>query len=157
MTAAMISLANITLGSAQSTVTFSSIPSTYRDLRVVLTPLGGDTNARFRINSDTGSNYSEVYMSGDGSSAGSGSSTMTYAGAGRTTSTPSANTIDIMDYSATDKHKTILARLNPSQLFVSASASRWANTAAVISLTFINQDSSNFSAGSTFALYGIVS
>jgi hypothetical protein len=76
MPAAMTALATITLGSAQATVTFGSIPATYRDLRLVVNAYGpGGDNSYCRFNSDSGANYPQVYMYGNGSSAASSSST----------------------------------------------------------------------------------
>lgn len=71
-------------------------------------------------------------------------------------------TINIMDYSATDKHKTTLIRNGKqggSNDGVEAIAGRWANTAAITSLEIfsITGGGITFSAGSTFALYGIAS
>jgi hypothetical protein len=69
MATAIIPLANITLGSAAASVTFSSIVGTYRDLLLV-SQLGHVSNndIRIRFNSDTGSNYNMVYSAGDGGS-----------------------------------------------------------------------------------------
>jgi hypothetical protein len=62
--------------------------------------------------------------------------------------------LQIMDYSATDKHKSALTRTtHTSQSVVEALASRWANTAAITSLAV---SGGTFNVGSTFALYGIV-
>ncbi len=53
-------LATTTLGSAASSVTFSSISGSYTDLVVVFsgTAGGGNSNLILTFNSDTGSNYS---------------------------------------------------------------------------------------------------
>ena len=64
-------LANVTLASTTSTVTFSSIPATYRDLLVVAQcgVVGPATeNLQLSLNNDTtNANYAAVQMSGDGS------------------------------------------------------------------------------------------
>lgn len=62
-------IASVNNTSSGSTVTFSSIPSTYTDLR--LTNLFSTSGATFtiRFNSDTGTNYSLTLMQGDGTSA----------------------------------------------------------------------------------------
>jgi hypothetical protein len=102
-------LANITLGSSASSVTFSSIPATYRDLIIVCdTFASGQSSIDGRLNGDTGNSYSTVRMFGTGSSAGSD----TYEGitnryaVGITNTTRTTQIIQIMDYSATNKHKT---------------------------------------------------
>jgi hypothetical protein len=49
-------LATVTLGTTAASVTFSSIPATYRDLIFVLSGLGGSANITLRYNGDSGSN-----------------------------------------------------------------------------------------------------
>ena len=52
-----------TLGSATSTVTFSSIPGTYTDLIIISSALSAGTSETImmRFNSDSGNNYSFTY------------------------------------------------------------------------------------------------
>jgi hypothetical protein len=151
-------LANTTLASASSTVTFSSISQAYRDLIVVLnfptTASVGDVGMRF--NSDTGTNYTYVEAFGSGASTGSSAGSRSYNVIGYLTSVTRIATISqIMDYSATDKHKTTLTRENDAAGTLRMLATRWANTSAVTSLSLITQTNS-FPIGSTFSLYGIV-
>lgn len=157
-------LANITLGSSASSVTFSSISQAYRDLVLVMqVKTSAVCNVYLRPNNDTTTaNYSYVNMGGFGSGSGSsGSNSGGYSGAILTAySTPDATTwwdnkTDLMDYSATDKHKTLLTRNGDAAEAVVAIASRWASTSAMTSLVITTGDSNTFSAGSTFALYGI--
>jgi hypothetical protein len=160
-TATYIPLANITLGSTAATVTFSSIPSTFRDLVLVIngtlvSSVGGDLTAI--LNSDTGGNYSRVFMGGDTGSAFSykftGETTLRfgYMGDGQHLSIT-----NFMDYSATDKHKTVLSRSNNSNGAVFAWASRWANNSAITSMILDTTSANSFTSGSNFALYGIAS
>lgn len=159
-TSTYIALANYTVPSGGvASVTFSSIPATYRDLVLIIdsqcvtSSLDG-IDAQF--NSDTGSNYAFVLANGDGSSTSSSSNASRTSIPIGLTGTAQINTIaHIMDYSATDKHKTTLSRGNASASAVRMVAGRWANTAAITSIKL--QAGSNFIAGSTFALYGIVS
>jgi len=79
MASAMVALATTTLGSAASSITFGSIPATYRDLRIVVSVRSDSVNSpyaqcRLQFNADTGSNYPTVEMTGDGSSAGASNS-----------------------------------------------------------------------------------
>jgi len=158
----MVALANITLGSSASSVTFGSIPATYRDLRLVITAqqnTTSDRQATIKPNNDAG-NASLIYMDGSGSSTASGTATnisIYYIAPGPAANTIVMSTTDIMDYSATDKHKTFLTRAGSSYNPVSAYASRWASTSAITSLVIYPNIGGDFSAGSTFALYGIVS
>ena len=156
-------LANITLGSSASSVTFSSIPATYRDLVLIEsfqhTTTGSQSLMKF---GDTSTNYSMVTMRGDGSAANSAA----FSGEASLGTTPgnTNNTANvqltcvrqIMDYSATDKHKTILQRFNDTSQHTIAVAGRWANTSAITTIALSNL-SGNYAAGSSFALYGIAS
>jgi hypothetical protein len=66
------------------------------------------------------------------------------------------NNIRLLDYSATDKHKCGFQRADNPADRASAVIFRWANTAAITSVEFAGNNNP-FSAGSTFALYGIPS
>ena len=154
-------LANITLGTAASSVTFSSIPATYRDLVVVFTGTGSTTlQGRIRLNGDTGSNYTYIRISGSGSAAtsatASGTSGFISAIAQATTTDALQMNINIMDYSATDKHKTINSRAAQAANGTEAFVNRWANTSAVTSVQILTS-TGNWAIGTTAALYGIVS
>jgi hypothetical protein len=157
MTAKFTVLGNTTLATASASVTFSSIPGGYKDLVLVIEVLasGGDLNPLTRLNGDSGSNYSAVSMDGNGSVTGSYSYTDTnIAGVGATTTSRVLNTIDIMDYSATNKHKSVLLRSNRASASAWASALRWANTSAVTSVS-VTASANSFAAGSTFRLLGV--
>jgi hypothetical protein len=154
-----------TLGSAVQTVTFSSIPSTYTDLVVVVnafSSVGGDLYVSF--NGDSAANYSRTIMWGDGTSAGSLRNTradgygfiiLTYYGSVTTTQGGSVHTVNIMNYSNTTTNKTVLARPSSAGSGVDASVGMWNSTAAITSMTFDLASTRTFSAGSTFTLYGI--
>ena len=155
-------LATITLGSNDSELVFSNIPSGYRDLILVINGsvnFAGPDSTLMRFNGDTGSNYSNVRMVGTGSAATSYSDTAAYAYIGVETSSRLFTIItQIMDYSATDKHKTLLSRGNQDDGWVTAFAARWANTAAITSVSVLaNASGVVFYAGTTFSLYGIAS
>jgi len=149
-------LATVTLGGTDADITFGSIPATYRDLVLIVQ---GKTTANVafyaRFNSDsTSANYPRVGMAGYGSTAASFSGTEPGIQASFGTT---ANTwiLNVMDYSVTDKHKTVLSRLGKDTEEVNAIATRWANTAAITSVQFITA-SSTFAAGTTFSLYGVI-
>ena len=159
-------LATVTLGGTASSVTFSSIPATYRDLVLVMngSPSSNDyPTLSSRLNGDTGANYSRVRMYGTGSSTASsaadgftGLQLSSYTGIGSSTTSHSVVIANLMDYSATDKHKTAIVRSGNNTEGVEATASRWANTAAVTSWQiFVNVG--GFASGFTFSLYGIAS
>lgn len=158
MTATYIALATITLTSTDSEIVFSSIPATYRDLVLVYTGTNatGLAGFRLRLNGDTTSVYSTVNMNGDNNgNANSSAQTETSANLGVSSTGQSSNIVQIFDYAQTNKQKTMLARGNSmSPSFVRASAGRWANTAAVTSVT-VSTFAYDFNSGSTFSLYGI--
>lgn len=146
-------IATITLSGSASSVTFSSINQSYGDLILVHsgTPTSsGLKTVNLRFNNDTGTNYSRVTVD----SIGNGSYTSTDSGLriglidGR-----AVNIWQIIDYSAEDKYKTLLARANISSA-VRASAGRWSNTSAITSIE-VFPENVDFAAGSTFSLYGI--
>jgi hypothetical protein len=149
----------VTLGTTASSVTFSSIPATYRDLILVSKPQQtlSNTETPVRFNGDSGTNYSQVVMFGNGSTTGS------FGFGGRTninigtsfTGSITQSFLQIMDYSATDKHKTTLLRVDNSADATAAGADRWANTAAITSIN-ISVATGTFAAGSTFSLYGVI-
>jgi hypothetical protein len=144
-------------------VTFSSIPATYRDLVIItnqtmVSGTGHDTSLRF--NNDTGSNYTNVYALGDGSAPYSGTATTTYADCGFMplfATVPFNRIINIMDYSATDKHKSIISRASSaiSSGQVAMYGNRWANTAAITTIRVFSGAGNSYAAGSTFNLYGV--
>jgi hypothetical protein len=155
---AYTALANVTLGSSASSVTFSSISQAYRDLVLVINAPAGGVFGYLRFNGDSGSNYSAVRMYGSGTATGSdtgliGSSAINIS---EFYNEQNLTTVNIMDYSATDKHKTVLSRANAPAYYVFGIAGRWANTAAITSLV-VSPSSGTFNSGGTFALYGVQS
>ncbi len=161
-TATYTPLATVTLSSNASSVTFSSIPA-IRDLVLVAACKStgtGETFGILRFNSDSGNNYNRVQAFNSGSSPSSAavSNETGFFGWNVPISTTSGQIIfQVMDASATDKHKTVLTRFDSASanIGVMMSAARWANTSAVsaIALT-INSD--QFASGSTFSLYGVI-
>ena len=151
----MTALASITLQQT-SAVTLSGIPGNYRDLILVVSGIStGNANLDIRINEDTGSNYPEVFMSGDGSSTFSIATTrsflrLDYAGF-ITPAQGHINVVQFIDYSATDKHKTVLARGSNANNGVTATAGRWASTNAINSISIFQ---AGLTTGSTINLYG---
>lgn len=158
-------IASTTLAASTPTVTFGSLPQTYRDLILIVSAAstGSGTNAAIRFNSDSGSNYTRVFMGANGVNVvSSGTTTQTgfqFDNFGFVTTTLGAtnHVLQIMDYSATDKHKTILARANRAGDTLDAIAGRWANTAAITSVEVVSFSGESYISGSTFNLYGIAS
>jgi hypothetical protein len=155
-----VPLATVTLASAVTNVTFSSIPATYRDLVIVASSLTStDTIGRITINPASSQSYVYVAMRGNGSSASGIASAG--LGAGVLSSQATAGTskrlqlgIQILDYATTNKHKTILSRGDEASTGVDGVLSRWVNTEAVTSVQ-VKAETGNWSIGGVFSLYGI--
>ena len=152
-------IASQTLGSAASTVTFSSVPGTYTDLIMVIDVVGsGSTRGypAFRFNSDTGSNYSNTAVYGT-SSALSGrysSQTELYLSnfiSGFSNTIRFLGITHIMSYANTNVNKTVLT--SGANDNVERSVGLWRSTSAITAIEV--RGSQQFGTGSTFSLYGI--
>jgi hypothetical protein len=160
-------IATYTVPSAGSGYTFTSIPSTYTDLVLVVTSRstsGGTSDGlALRFNSDTAANYSATILRGDGTSAlSSRNSSDTFyriASYGQTASGSAANTfstvvIHIMNYANTTTNKTAITRANVASDGTAAVVGLWRQTSAITSVSVLGY-SGNIDTGSTFTLYGI--
>jgi len=154
-----------TVTSAVSSVTFTSIPSTYTDLVLVCNVIGvganTDENCSIQVNGDTASNYSMTRLRGNGTAASSDRDTSaTSAIAGIITvktaddGTRSNVVVNFQNYSNATTYKTWLSRSNSAAYNVQAMANLWRSTSAINSIKF-QINSNNFAVGSTFSLYGI--
>jgi len=168
------SIATVTIGSGGSaTATFSSIPGTYKHLQIrsiarsANAALSEDIVAVF--NSDTGSNYTNHLLVGNGSTAAAYSGTsqtyvksVTYA-AGATASANifGGGIMDILDYTNTNKYTTTRALIGMDLNSASTTAqlqffsALWLNTSAITNITIKCATGANISEYSSFALYGI--
>lgn len=154
-------IATTTLGSSQSTVTFSSITGIYTDLVAVVSfaQSSGQASMYMNFNGDTGSNYSVTTMEGNGTTTisqqpanRSAMYVVGYFSASYTS--PYISIINIMNYSNTTTNKTVVSRSSSNT--ANAYVGLWRSTSAINSIVF-TADSSTFSSGSTFTLYGILS
>ncbi len=163
-TSTEVAIATTTLGSAAATISFTSIPNTYTDLRVVIVPIGtASFGTKLNINSDTASNYSLTYISGDGANAQSGrftsQATLYLDPTGTLTgTTPALITVDLFSY-AGSTNKTGLVEINADKNGsgrVLRDVILWRSTSAITSLTFGIDGSGNYNTGTTATLYGIL-
>jgi hypothetical protein len=152
-------IATTTLGSTQSTVTFSSISGAYTDLVLVSSALSAGTSQTImmRFNGDSANNYSFTYVFGTGSVALSGTvGSISFAIGGSAVATNAAvNIVQIMNYSNSTTNKTVLGRRGQAGNYTFADVSLWRNTAAITSISLQPENSQSFASGSTFTLYGI--
>ena len=154
-----------TLSSATSSVTFSSISSTYTDLVLIVSAQSASTNVdlAMRLNSDTGTNYSNTRLYGTGSAAGSERGTnisyipLDWGIASSTSGYFGTTIINILNYSNTTTYKTNISRRNLAATGVDTSVALWRSTAAVSTIYLYERNGANFAIGSSFTLYGIKS
>jgi hypothetical protein len=168
------SIATVTVGSPVSTITFSSIPSTYTHLQIralaktnKATDNADDVFVRF--NSDTTDNYPFHRLRGNGATVdaagdptGSGFTNIlipTCVGVTSKTNVFGAIVIDILDYANTNKYKTLRALsgmdANEAPAWASLSSGLWMNSAAISTVALTPGAGTTFSQYSHFALYGI--
>lgn len=158
-------IATQTLTASASSVTFSSIPQTYKDLVLEVTAQSSGTativGSQFRVNGDTGSNYSYTFVSGNGTAAssGRGSNTVYAIAPGVSSSNISTGSLTFMSYSNTNVNKTILMRMARPDTDTAAYVNLWRSTSAITSITVVSPDNGSasvpFIAGSTFKLWGV--
>jgi hypothetical protein len=161
------SIATTTVGSGgSSTITFSSIPSTYThlQLRIIAKSTASGSYSQIRFNSDSGSNYAMHELYGTGSSALAYAETsQTYLNQYYTIETSTASNVfsasifDILDYANTNKYKTtrkLSGNENNSAGGIDLASGLWRSTSAIDAIT-ITPNSGNFAQYSSFALYGI--
>lgn len=154
-----------TVTSAVSSVTFTSIPSTYTDLVLVINAQASTVGQviEMQYNNDTSSNYSMTELYGNGTSPGSfrRSSISSLQTSWNIVNFPDLNfgnaIIHLMNYSNTTTYKTVLSRTNaPSATYggTVSSVGLWRSTSAISTLK-VFLGGGNFAVGSTFSLYGI--
>jgi hypothetical protein len=154
------SIATATVGSGgASSITFSSIPSTYTHLQIRILAKTGDTGAyggaSFSINGGAGEQRHELYGTGSATGAGANASSfLAYVGG---TSQFGVSIVDLLDYTDTNKAKTFRGlggADNNGSGIVALTSGLETTTSAVTSLT-ITPNTGNFAQYSSFALYGI--
>jgi len=155
------------LASSASSITFSSIPQTYTDLKLLISARtdasGTGAAVNLRPNAST-SNGSFIQLFGSGSSTGSASGSSVRAasvsGASATSSTFGNSFCYISNYTSSSAKSfstdTVLEN-NATEAFQEIYASLWNDTSAITSLTAVLALGGNFVSGSTFSLYGITS
>ena len=152
-------IATNTLSSTATIITFSSIPSTYTDLVLVVACLdNGGGRTRLRLNGDTGTNYSRINLIGNGSAAASyqGTSEAQFdlsVAAGTSSTNPTAQIISINNYANTTTNKIIISRYNLAGAAVEAMTGLYRSTSAITSVSYFTQGTMQI--GTTATLYGI--
>jgi hypothetical protein len=161
------SIATTTVGAGgASSITFTSIPSTYKHLQIrgmMKSTSSSEDFLYLRVNSDTGGNYAAHRIQGNGSTVSSaGFAGQIWCWFGFAAGTSNTNVVgtsilDILDYTNTNKNKTMRGLhgvdYNGSGTIYGEFSNGWYNTSAINSITILG--GSNIGQYSSFALYGI--
>lgn len=161
-------LETTTLASDTASVTFSGL-DTYTDYKHLQLRIVGRTDRSdtvsfpgVQVNGDTGSNYANHQIDGDGSTASSVAElNRTNAVAGSLTAANnsanyfSAIILDVFNFADNNKNTTFKALSGNVENRLRYASGLYINTAAVTSITFVNNFSDSFVSGSRFSLYGI--
>lgn len=165
-TSTEIAIASQTLASPASSITFSAIPGTYTDLRLVLVTkmsANGGNGYLVRFNSNSSGIYSYTMMGSYGptitiSSNNNSASNLDTLGA-VSASYPVNINLDLFSYSSTSIYKTMLSQIAGDLVSggsVEVSANMWRSADAITSITITNNDGFTFSTGAIATLYGIL-
>ena len=176
------SIATVTISSDTNTISFSSIPSTYKHLQLrgivrcnYNSSSTGASAYKIQFNGDTGANYSFHALQGNGTSASANATSSINQilgiapwgnaggfGAG-VLLTPII--IDILDYQNTSKAKSVKimdafnTNTTSTNQLIALRSGAWYNTAAISSIlldaTAGSWSDGPFAANTSFALYGI--
>ena len=162
------SIATATTTGGESSVTFSSISSTYQHLQIRWIARNGEPYvgswAQLTFNGSTSGYVQDHRIEGDGASASAGYSAGTSyiqlfrpSGANASANVFGVGVTDILDYTNTNKYKTLrnLGGVdNNGNGFIAFSSGLWQNTSAISSIT-IQAAGSTYTTNCHFALYGI--
>lgn len=159
---------------SSSTITFSSIPSTYTHLQIrgILkntSTFTGDASFTVTFNGVGGTSYAWHQLRGNGSaaaaSAGSSQSSMASFYTQVSSNASYSNRfgvfiMDIHDYASTTKNKTMrlfagVETNNAKTDYVSLSSGLFVNTSAISSITITESDAQSWTTTTQLSLYGI--
>lgn len=168
---AMVKISEVVLGSDQATIDFSSIPSTYSHLLLVisgrLTRAVTNDSVYLTFNGDTSSIYDYHYydsysttqfISGSDSNAKAFIANM--AAANAPSGAADAIVVQIPNYKRTDFNKSFLVDSQTRANTTNANFHRhmlagWWNSTAAINQITLSLDTGNFKAGTVATLYGL--
>jgi hypothetical protein len=162
-----IKIATVTVGSGgAATIDFSSIPSTYTDLALLVSARGTVSQASnghfysIAINNSS-ANLTQLFVQGNGTSATSGSSSTTtgnYMPASDYTSSTFSNNLTYLPNYTSSANKSFstdsVSENNATGAFQIMNALLWSQTTTINQIT-LTPGSGNFSQYSTAYLYGI--
>ena len=163
------SIATVTAAGGESVLTFSSIPSTFKHLQIrgiAKNQAATDATVQLNVtfNGDTATNYDRHFLRGSGATVtGNAQVSQSFIGVygmgvgGLTANFFAASITDIIDYASTSKYKTLRNfsgnNTNGTTNSVVLNSGIWMSTTAITSIEI--SLATFYTAGSTYALYGI--
>ena len=154
-----VAIARLAISGTVTYEPFSSVSSAYTDLVLVLAPTaGGLADTAIQFNSDTGSNYSRTYLTGNGTAASSGRNSgdtrirLTYNGG--TGGSAGFQISQKMNYANASTNKAILNRNSNANYGTDANVGLWRSTSAINTIRIFCDGGGNWTAGFV-SLYGI--
>lgn len=163
------SIATVTASGGETSLNFTSIPSTYTSLQlrwIARTSRGGPYGYfAVRFNSDSSSSYTKHSLWVDGTNVnstgqtGTAQSEITYGASGSTAGSGTFGTgiLDLHNYTSTTQSKTYRSfdgNNNNGTGNIELCSGLWTNTAAITAINLVTT-AHTFLAGTTFSLYGI--
>jgi hypothetical protein len=151
-----------------SSVTFSSIPSTYQHLQLRIigfAATASDSAVQMTFNNDSAGNYTYHRLKGTGTAVSADGGTLQQyiflgdSTLGITTTNPYVYIVDIHDYKSTTKNKNVRIMSGSDRNgtgVINLNSGLWLSTAAINRIDVaVVAAGDNFATGTTIALYGI--
>jgi hypothetical protein len=160
-------IATTTLGSTASSITFSSIPSTFTDLVIIFSgqnSTSSNADVTMVLNNDTSAAYSRMRLYSNGTTVSAdrainatSAEAVAYIGGSATSSMFASTQINILSYANTSVNKTWLLHWNSngtSDAYSLMGIGLYRSLSAITQIQFYPV-SGNFVAGTTATIYGI--
>jgi hypothetical protein len=154
-------IASVTLSSTATTITFSSIPATYSDLRLTFWQAVTGGYPQYTINGDTGTNYGFTDIRSNGNAVSqsySNNSNPLYLNGNDTGDTyPWFYTLDFINYAGNTHKSWIAINSGDKNLYngggqMTSSINIWKNTSPITAISFYG---ATFGINTSATLYGI--
>jgi hypothetical protein len=149
-----------TLASPAASITFSGIPGTFTNLKLIASLINAANNQNVSVafnGDDTAGHYaSTLTVNTNGTVGGSsigGSNGAVLFLSGQTV--VAANECTILLYTSAGFKNVVGSSFNPANSVAQTSGGIYNQAGAVTSITLVNGDASNFAAGTVVSLYGI--
>lgn len=158
---ALTLISETVLSVATASFDFTSIPSTYKHLKLIGTvksAVAASEAVVIRFNNDSGANYDDEYVRGGSASASAAAEAGATRGWIGVADGVNGNPIEISipSYARTTLVKGALCTsYQTANQIVATHGMRWNSTAAINRITIYQNSGNNFDTGSTMALYGI--